>query len=166
MCGDAMCLYTCALLRTNLFSVTIARVVLTQIRTRYLINEIAFCLRGSVLQSYRLGMLPLPFYGATSPPHVWHEFAPKASTFRMTGFSSHALPRSVPLAMSRPSTVHWWFTYTNISTGHGSISACGHRSGRAASMHGSIQKVTGACQEPAQWGVLTRGASVTNWYWQ
>lgn len=42
-----MCLYACALLRTNLFSVTIARVVLTQIRTRCLINEIAFCLRGS-----------------------------------------------------------------------------------------------------------------------
>lgn len=72
MCGDAMCLYACALLRTNLFSVTIARVVLTQIRTRCLINEIAFCLRGSILQSYRLGVLPLPLYGATSPPRsVW-----------------------------------------------------------------------------------------------
>lgn len=47
-----MCLYKCALLRTNLYSVTITRVVLTQIRTRHLINNIAFCPKGSVKQPY------------------------------------------------------------------------------------------------------------------
>ena len=81
-----MCLYTRALLRANLLSVTIAKVVLTQIRTRCLINEIAFCLRGSVLQPHILGMLLLPLYGAKSPLHVWHERATEASTLCMTGY--------------------------------------------------------------------------------
>lgn len=46
---DDMCFYTRALFETNLFSVTTAKVGLTQIRTRCLINERVFCLKGSVL---------------------------------------------------------------------------------------------------------------------
>lgn len=97
-----MCLYTYALLRTHLFSVTVARVVLPQIRTRCLVNEIAFCLKGSVLQPYILSTLLLPLHGAKSPLHVWHEFGTEASTLCMT--EDYGLPQ----AMFCPSLCSSW----------------------------------------------------------
>lgn len=165
---DDMCLYTHALFGTNLFSVTTAKVGLIQIRTRCLINERVFCLKGSVFNHiywrcclcHYMWPRTLHTLGLNlqqKPPHsVWLE----TMVYLQPCF---ALQQPVLLMASR-TTMSISDLHRQWLKGHGSTSACGCRRRDAASRHISSQEMMRACQEHlAHQGTLTWGLSVTSW---
>lgn len=166
-CMWMTCLYTRAFFGTNLFSVTTAKVGLTQIKTRCLINERAFCLKGSVLNHIHLrcwlchctGPRTLCTLGMNLQQklHILCDWRPRFT-------SSHVCPSGVCAACGEHAKYCSLMTYTSKwLEGHGSTSARGRRGSSAASSHISSQKMMRACQEPAQRGTLTWGISVINW---
>lgn len=165
---DDMCFYTRALFQTNLFPVTTAKVGLTQIRTRCLINERVFCLKGSVLNHIYLRcclchrtwprtLCTLGMNLQQKPPHsVWLE--------TMVYLQACCVLQQSVLLMAKCCSL---VTYTGKSTQtqrpQQHLSLWLQKEPCCQYAHQQPEDKESLPGTPAHQGTLTWGVSMTNW---